>query len=124
MFQYDRMNPEQIFNHLKSRVHYKEDPQGIELLQSMYSLFEDNYWGKPGTGDCDCFTIASCSVLLVCGYKTGYTLYGNGKQPTHIAADVRLKKYGRIYSMPFDLCAPAIDEVKTYLWSQEHKISL
>jgi hypothetical protein len=118
------MDVEQIFNHLKSRTTYKEDPEGIELLQSMWSLFDDNYWGKAGTGDCDCFTITSCAVLLVNGYKTGYSLYGNGKQPTHIAADVFVKKYGRIYSMPFDLCAPAIDEVKKYIWVQEFKISL
>ena len=79
-YHYGKMDAEQIFNHLKTQVHYKEDPKNIELLQSMPSLFLDNYWGKPGTGDCDCFTITACSVLLVCGFKTGYTIYGNGRQ--------------------------------------------
>jgi hypothetical protein len=123
-YKYDNLDVEQIFNHLKSVTHYKEDPSNVELLQSMPSLFEDNYWGTPGTGDCDCFTITSCAVLLVNGYKTGFSLYGNGKQPTHIASDVRLKKGGRLYSMPFDLCAPRIDVVKPYIWVQEYKLSL
>ena len=118
------MNVEQIFNHLKSHFVYKEDPKGIELLQSMPSLFQDNYWGIAGAGDCDCATITSCAVLLVNGYKTGFSLYGNGKQPTHIASDVFVKKYGRVYSMPFDLCAPEIDTVKKYNWVQEYKLSL
>jgi hypothetical protein len=123
-YQYGKMDAEQIFNHLKTQVHYKEDPKNIELLQSMPSLFLDNYWGKPGTGDCDCFTITACSVLLVCGFKTGYTIYGNSRQPSHIAADIFVKKYGRVHSIPFDLCAPHIDTVKNYLWSQEHKLTL
>jgi len=90
----------------------------------MKSLFTDNYWGRPGYGDCDCFTITACAVLLVNGYKTGYTLYGNGAQPTHIAADVYLFANSRMKAVPFDLTAPEFGRVRSYLWQQNHVLRL
>ena len=55
-------HPEQMFNTLRNMVKYKNDPPGIELLQSVPTLFEDNFWGRPGMGDCDCFTILLLSL--------------------------------------------------------------
>jgi len=55
-------NPEQMFNNLKQLVVYKNDPPGVELLQSVQTLIENNYWGIPGAGDCDCFSI----LVLTC----------------------------------------------------------
>jgi hypothetical protein len=123
-YNYDQLSAAQIFDHLKSVTIYKKDPENIELLQSMPALFLDNYWGTPGKGDCDCFTITACAVLLMNGFRTGYTLYGNDRQPTHIAADVSVKEFGRLRSMPFDLCAPRIDQVKDYFWKQQHKLTI
>lgn len=118
------MVAKQIFDHLKSRVTYKADPPNVELLQSMPSLFNDNYWGKSGWGDCDCFTITACAVLLENNFKTGFTLYGNERQPSHIAADVYLPDGPMMRAIPFDLTAPSIDRVNQYLWSQHHVIHL
>jgi hypothetical protein len=116
--------PEQLFYTLKEVTHYRNDPPGIELLQSMPSLFLDNYYNRPGTGDCDCFTITACACLLALGYNTGYTLYGNGAQPTHIAADVYLKESEAIKRRRFDLVAPHYNLIKPYLWEQNYKLYL
>jgi hypothetical protein len=59
--------PKEIWFILKDNLVYKNDPPGIELLQSFPSLMNDNYWGIPGAGDCDCFTIAAlaCAAVVV-----------------------------------------------------------
>lgn len=120
----DINDPQALYKALKNVLHYKKDPEKIELLQTMQSLMLDNYWGRPGYGDCDCFTITACSCLLVTGYPTGYTLYGNGAQPTHIASDVYVKNYGRLQRIPFDLVAPEIGRVRDYRWSRSYKVEL
>ena len=56
-------DPEQMFKALKNMVTYKNDPPGTELLQSVPTLFKNNYWGISGAGDCDCFSIL---VLAMC----------------------------------------------------------
>ena len=114
--------PEDLFYQLKAVTVYKNDPPGVELLQSMPSLFLDNYHGIPGAGDCDCFTITSCACLLAEGYKTGYTLYGNGAHATHIAADVYYKEHGIIKRRRFDLVAPRYNLVKPYLWEKSYRL--
>lgn len=60
-------SPEQLFFYLSSHTTYRDDPPNTELLQSPKSLFENNYWGVPGTGDCDCFTILLIASLLAMG---------------------------------------------------------
>ena len=62
-------NPEQLFNNLKTMVTYKNDPPGVELLQSVPTLFEQNYWGMRGAGDCDCFSILVLTCCLVHGWN-------------------------------------------------------
>ena len=59
--------PRDLFYYLKDKVTYQHDPKGIELIHSPQSLFEDNYHGKPGAGDCDCFTALSIAALKAMG---------------------------------------------------------
>ena len=40
--------PEQMFSQLKTMVTYRNDPDGVELLQSVPTLFENNYWRISG----------------------------------------------------------------------------
>jgi transglutaminase-like putative cysteine protease len=61
---------------LKASTTYKLDPKGIELLQSMPTLFEDNYWGLPGAGDCDCFSIAYAACMNVINIPCKFVLAG------------------------------------------------
>ncbi|RTK97619.1 MAG: hypothetical protein EKK64_01020 [Neisseriaceae bacterium] len=101
-------SPEQIFNWLKLRTTYKNDPKGTELFQTLPTLLDDNYHGLTGSGDCDCFTIAALSVLLANGFTDcGIVLVGRKSwQPVHIYAyvvdDSGEKKYldltNRVYN--------------------------
>jgi len=80
--------PEQLFIYLSTITNYRDDPPDTELLQSPKSLFEANYWGTPGTGDCDCFTILLLASLLAMGYNPNrieIVLAGRSKTiPKHI----------------------------------------
>lgn len=58
-------HPEQLYRWMKDRTVYRKDPPGRELLQSMQTLFDNNYYGVPGCGDCDCFTIACLAACYV-----------------------------------------------------------
>jgi len=77
-----------LFLYLKSVTSYKNDPKQIELIHRPKSLFENNYHGKPGAGDCDCFTTLGIASLLAAGYKPSeifITLVGREKtKPRHI----------------------------------------
>jgi len=57
-------DPESMFNGLKAMITYKNDPPGVELLQSVPTLFEQNYWGQRGAGDCDCFSILALTGMI------------------------------------------------------------
>ena len=112
-------NPYSLFRFLKTQVTYQDDPKGVELIQSMPSLFLDNYYNKPGTGDCDCFTVTACASMIAKGLPTGYTIYGNGEYPTHIAADC----YENNQRVIFDLVAPDIGIVKNYRWYKSFRLT-
>ena len=79
-------HPEELFDWLKKRVTYKNDPPSTELLQSMQTLLSGNYWGIKGAGDCDCFTIATLASAIVNGWDDLYiVLVGRQKShPVHI----------------------------------------
>lgn len=78
--------PEQIFWWLKGRTTYKNDPQGIELLQTLPTLLNKNWHGKSGAGDCDCFTISTIALLIANNVKNiKVCLVGRSKNvPVHI----------------------------------------
>lgn len=92
-------NPYQMYYGLLSMVKYKNDPKNIELLQSVPTLFDANYWGTPGMGDCDCMSIlvlSMCSVhhwhhqrIVLCGRSKVY--------PVHIFTEVEFD--GKWYTM-------------------------
>lgn len=108
--------PEQIFNWLKLRTTYKNDPKGVELFQTFPTLLENNFHGIPGAGDCDCFTIAALACLLVRGYDCGIVLAGrNGLNPVHIWAYVIDK--GQTYD--FDLTNKYFNQSRHYSHTQK-----
>jgi hypothetical protein len=108
--------PEEMFKTLKSMVTYKNDPPGVELLQSVPTLFTNNYWGIRGAGDCDCFSI----LVLTCGVCSGFNdqrivLAGRSKiAPVHIWTEIKYK--GKWYSM--DLTQPFINSTREYRYTQ------
>lgn len=110
-------NPEQMYNNLKNMVVYKNDPNGIELLQSVQTLLtNDNYWGIKGAGDCDCFSIL---VLTACccqnWNKQRIVLAGRSKiAPVHIWTEVYWR--GQWYAM--DLTQKLFNTTRNYKFVQ------
>jgi len=92
-------NPEQMFNSLRNMVKYKNDPPGVELVQSVPTLMENNYWGVPGSGDCDCFTVLVLAMCVAHHWNDQQIiLAGRSKlAPVHIWSRVKFK--GKWYSM-------------------------
>lgn len=94
-------NPEQLFYWFKRRTKYTSDPRGGELLQSLPTLFFENYWGRPGAGDCDCFTIAIVAAMLAQGWKN-IRIYLVGRttdRPAHIYAGIKWRGKERILDL-------------------------
>lgn len=104
-------SPKELFWFLKTMTTYKNDPPGVELLQSMPSLFEDNFWGIPGAGDCDCFSITAAACCKVLNIPCRLVVVGNSpKAPSHVYVEV--KDNGSW--VPFDLVNTFYGETKKY----------
>ena len=99
-------SPAELFHLLKPSLTYKADPPGVELIQSFRSLMLDNYWGIPGAGDCDCFSVAAGASAAVLGYDCQLIVAGNGRQPTHV--------YNLIEGKAFDLTENVILAERNY----------
>ena len=82
-------SPIDLYYWLKIRTRYKNDPEGVELLQSLPTLMENNYWGLSGAGDCDCFSVATLTAINTQKFKCKpwIKLAGRTKNyPVHIWA--------------------------------------
>jgi len=94
-------NPVDLFHWLKPKLKYRKDPPGIELLQSFPTLMRHNFYGVPGTGDCDCFSIAvlaACAVQPWNGAKQWVKLAGrNKREAVHIWTGVTW--HGKDYAL-------------------------
>ena len=65
---------------------YHSDPKDVELIQSVPTLIENNYWGISGAGDCDCFTVLTIAACISNGWNDNQiVLKGRSKKnPVHI----------------------------------------
>lgn len=109
--------PEELFNYLKIRTTYKNDPKGRELFQSSQTLFDNNYHGIVGAGDCDCFTL-TCLACCIANdwYKIGIVLAGRSSiKPSHIYQYIDWK--GTRYYM--DLTNKIFNQTRYYPYTQE-----
>lgn len=108
--------PRDLWNYLKPKLIYKNDPPGVELLQTYETLMCDNWHGKPGAGDCDCFTIATCTLAINCYFEDiRIILAGRDKiAPVHIWTEI--KHNGKIYSL--DFTEPKFDTEREYKYIQ------
>jgi len=108
--------PEQLFNWLKPHLKYKLDPPRTELLQSFPTLIKNNFYGIPGAGDCDCFSIAMLAACYCQNWK-GAKLYiklaGRNKFcPVHIYTGVEIN--GKEYNLDLTNKLPFIERPYTY----------
>ncbi len=111
-------SPVDLFLWLKPQLIYKNDPKGVELLQSMPTLLKNNYYGVSGMGDCDCFTIsclASCMVQNWSG-KCFIILAGRNKfTPVHIWSGIDIGS--NTYNL--DLTNKIPNKVRDYPYTQK-----
>lgn len=91
-------SPGYLYDLLKANTTYKEDPPGVELLQGMESFFEDNYWGVPGWGDCDCMSITSASCLIVSGFPVRFVVSGK-RGFSHVYVEYKDKGKWRAFDL-------------------------
>jgi transglutaminase-like putative cysteine protease len=108
-------SPRHMFHVLKQNTTYKNDPPGVELLQRMESLFEDNYHGVSGAGDCDCFTIAAVACAVANDIPVRICIVGNSpKGPSHVYCE--MKENGKWVA--FDLVNAFYGETKPYKYKK------
>ncbi len=92
-------DPEELFDWMKDRVTFINDPKGRELFQSMETFVEGSRMGVPWGGDCDCFTISALAALIVNSFAPVWVILV-GREPdeaVHIYAGVGDD------AVPFDL---------------------
>lgn len=84
-------DPRELWDWLKARITYENDPKDRELLQCLPTLLtEANEHGTPGLGDCDCFSIAAVT-LMICQNWDGINIVLAGrskKAPVHIYTEI------------------------------------
>lgn len=108
-------DPKHLFFILKQNLVYHNDPEGIELLQSFPSMMENNYWGIPGAGDCDCFTIAAVACCIENGIPVRIVIVGNSPAaPSHVYCEVL--DQGKW--IPFDLVNSQYGETRSYAYKK------
>jgi hypothetical protein len=107
--------PKELFWIMRQNLTYKNDPPGVELLQSFPSMMEDNYHGTPGAGDCDCFTIAAVACCKAAGIPCRIVIVGNSPAaPSHVYCEVA---DGGEW-VPFDLVNPWYGHTKKYAYKK------
>lgn len=116
-------DPEKVFNFLKLRTKYKNDPQGVELFQTLPTLLDNNFHGITGHGDCDCFSIALLTVLAANNFKNfGVVLCGRNRwTPAHIYVYVIDENGTKTY---LDLTNKIYNYERFYPYKQEIKFTL
>lgn len=114
-------DPEELFYWLKERTSYKNDFKGVELLQSMQTLFNKNCHGIPGAGDCDCFTITAVAAMIAQDWNNIYIdLVGRDKlQPVHIYASIDWRGKRQV----FDLTNREFNYERSYPYHQQIKVN-
>ena len=118
--QYD--NPEQLFKVFKNLTHFRSDPKGTELIQSLPTLLENNWHGVAGGGDCDCFVTGLIALLWASGFHDmSIVLSGRTKgAPKHIYLYVYVN--GERYTM--DATEAYFDSEREYPYVQEIPINI
>jgi hypothetical protein len=81
----DLRDPRELDAWLRPQLKFKNDPKGVEYLQTMQTLFKQR-----GQGDCDCFVITTLACAIVNGWDDLHiNLVGYDKKaPVHIYTDI------------------------------------
>ncbi len=109
-------SPDKMFNFLKLLVTYHNDPKGVELIQTVPTLLDHNYWGIKGAGDCDCFTVLTFAACYANDWNNNQiVLKGRSKKaPVHIYSSTIVD--GEKYNL--DLTNSYINQQREYPLTQ------
>jgi hypothetical protein len=109
-------DPEELFYWLKNKTRYKSDPKNVELLQTLPTLLNGEFWGYPG-GDCDCLTISTITLMIAQNWKNiSIVLVGRDKSnPVHIYTIIKWKGQRKV----LDLTNKDYNKERTYPYIQE-----
>jgi hypothetical protein len=99
-------DPQSMFYGLKQLIKYHNDP----------TLFENNWWGIPGAGDCDCFSILVLSMACVHNFgPQRIVLCGRSRiAPVHIFTQLKVNGDWKT----LDLTRPLYNTHKPYKFYQ------
>lgn len=107
-------SPRLLYRQLKDSVTYVDDPEDVEHIKTVQSLFDE----FNGRGDCDDFTVytlASCYYNHL--WPCQIILFGDQKSyPTHIASSLYRPEKGKYE--PMDLTAPWYNYLRSYKYYQ------
>ena len=105
-----------LFYFLKENIKFIDDPEGIELIQTSQTFFENNYHGISGGGDCDDFVITVTAYCLSYNIPCEIILAGREKYaPVHIYNRV-LDENNKICN--FDLTEKNFNDKRYYKYTQ------
>jgi hypothetical protein len=109
--------PRDVWNFLKPRLKYANDPRNTELLQTYETLMLSNEHGRRGRGDCDCFTIATLSVGIVVGFPDMRIVLAGRDRANAVHIYTAIYENGRRYVL--DFTEPEFNSERKYKYTQE-----
>ena len=109
-------DPQAMFEFCRLITTYHSDPPGVELIQSVPTLLDNNFWGIPGAGDCDCFTILTVALCIANGWNENYIVLVGRKKiaPVHVYSATRFN--GKLITL--DLTNPYPNIERPYKYRQ------
>ena len=107
--------PREAWRWFKMHTRFHPDPKNVELLMTLPTFFEDNWFGSPGLGDCDDLVIAVTTTMRSQGWPVTVYLGGRSKShPVHIWNSITHE--GKEYF--FDLTEPHFNTERNYRYIQ------
>lgn len=112
----DINDPAILFEYLKDRTTYINDPPDIELIMTMQTMMAGSRTGIAGGGDCDDFTITALASLYCIGFiDLRVVLAGRRKAfPVHIYPEVNAGNGWQA----FDLTEESFGDFRPYPYYQ------
>lgn len=116
---YGDNDTEYLFELLKSKVVFINDPPRTELLMTAQTFAKNNFWGIKYAGDCDDFVIFATSLAIAANIPCRIVLAGRKKgEAVHIYNEMQARGHWRA----FDLTESFFGSERSYKYKQIIKL--